>query len=107
MLFTNDNAARYAVIFAADAGTEALYNCDTSNDFRNTDDVVELAAAVGNEAEKRRLAAEGKRDFYPVAFAEQAAEALRRNHAASLRDLYEAGQAECDSLAGSPEGGAA
>lgn len=95
-MHVSPDAARYAVVFAADSGTEALYDCHN----RNTDQVVDLCLLVGTEAHKRNLVAQGQgRDFYPVAFAEQAASALRADHRAQPEVLLAAGQAECDSLA--------
>lgn len=97
----NENAARYAIIFAADAGTDALYAYGIEGkEHRVTDEVVNLATQIGNIAEGRRKDAErDRRDFYPVAFVEQAAAALRDNPHASIHDLCEAGQAESDSIA--------
>lgn len=99
----NEDAARYAIIFAADAGPEALYgyNITDENTHRYTDDVVELATLVGNQAERLRKDAEAaRRDFFPVAYAEQAAQKLRSNPQATLDELFAAGQAESDSIAG-------
>lgn len=86
--------AAYAAIFAADAGTDALYRD------RDTTDVADLCVAVAEEATSRKAAADAEGcDFYPVAFVEQAAAALRANPEATIEQLFAAGQAECDSLA--------
>ena len=91
--------ARYAAIFAADAGTDALYY-----DERYTDEMAELCVTVALEAIRRRDAAfEADEDFYACAFVEQAALALNQCHAATLEQLFEAGQRESDSLAGKGE----
>ena len=95
----NESAARYAIIFAADAGTTALYNREGGE--RYTEEVFELAAAVGNEAERRRIEAEeAGRDFYALAFAEQAANLLRARPDAGIEELFAAGQSESDNIAG-------
>ncbi len=92
--------ARYAAIFAADAGTDALYYGD-----RYTDDMADLCLSVAAEAISRREAAEiAGKDFYACAFVEAAAFALNSCHAASLDQLLEAGQIESDLIA---KGGAA
>lgn len=88
--------AYYAAIFAADAGTDALYYDD-----RYTDEMAELCIAVAEEAIRRRCAAfEADEDFYACAFVEAAANALNQCHAATLEQLLDAGQRESDSLAG-------
>lgn len=88
--------ARYAAIFAADAGPEALYHND-----RCTDDMAELCVAVAGEAIKRRDAAvETDQNFYACAFVEAAAQRLNAQPAADLGQLLIAGQAESDSIAG-------
>lgn len=88
--------ARYAAIFAADAGAEALYYND-----RYTDEMAELCIAVAQEAIKRRDAAkEAGEDFYACRFVEEAANALNQCHAATLEQMFDAGQMECDALAG-------
>lgn len=88
--------ARYAAIFAADAGADALYY-----DERYTDEMAALCVAVAEEAIKRREAArEAGYRFNATAFVEQAAYALNRCHSATLGQLLEAGQREADSLAG-------
>lgn len=88
--------ARYAAIFAADAGTDALYYND-----RYTDEMAELCLDVALEAIKRRDAAqEAGEDFYACAFVEQAAFALNQCHAATLEQILDAGQMESDSIAG-------
>ena len=86
--------ARYAAIFAADAGTDALYYN------RYTDDVADLCLTVAKVAILRRdEASEAGRDFYACAFVEQAAQALNQCHAATLEQLFDAGQQESDNLA--------
>ena len=91
--------ARYAAIFAADAGTDALYYND-----RYTDEMAELCLDVALETLKRRDAAfAADEDFYACAFVEAAANALNGCHAATLDQLFEAGQRESDSLAGKGE----
>lgn len=90
-----EELARYAAIFAADAGTDALYYGD-----RYTDDVASLCVAVASEAISRRnMANLAGRNFYACAFVEQAAEALNQCHAATLAQLFDAGQQESDNLA--------
>ena len=87
--------ARYAAIFAADAGTDALYYDD-----RYTDEMAELCIAVAEEAVARREAAKAAGlDFYACAFVEEAAQALNRCHAATLEQLLEAGQRHSDCIA--------
>ena len=101
MEFARDarDLARYAAIFAADAGTDALYYKD-----RLTDEMADLCFAVAWEAMKRRDAAlEAGEDFYACAFVEQAANALNQSHAATLEHLFDAGQRESDSIAGKGE----
>lgn len=95
MTYTED-LARYAAIFAADAGTDALYY-----NGRYTDEMADLCVNVAKEAIKRRDAAEltGKY-FYTCAFVEAAANALNQYHAATLEQLFDAGQRESDSIAG-------
>jgi hypothetical protein len=98
MEFARDarDLARYAAIFAADAGAEALYYDD-----RYTDEMAELCVAVALEAIKRRdAAAEAGKDFYACRFVEEAANALNQCHAATLEQMFDAGQMESDSLAG-------
>jgi hypothetical protein len=91
-----EELARYAAIFAADAGTDALYYND-----RYTDEMAELCIAVAMEAIKRRDAAYAAGlDFYACAFVEAAATALYKCHAATLEQLLDAGQMESDSIAG-------
>lgn len=87
--------ARYAAIFACDAGSEALYYDD-----RYTDEMSELCIAVAEEAIKRRDAAkEAGEDFYACAFVEAAANALHQCHPATLEQLLDAGQIESDTIA--------
>lgn len=86
--------ARYAAIFAADAGTDALYYDD-----RYTDDMADLCLAVAEEAIKRRGEAdEAGEDFYACAFVEAAAAALSACPAATLPQILAAGQTEVDNL---------
>jgi uncharacterized membrane protein len=88
--------ARYAAIFAADAGTDALYRDD-----RYTDEMAELCIAVAEEAIKRRdAAAEAGKDFYACAFVEEAAMALKYRPEATLEQILDAGQKESDNIAG-------
>lgn len=90
-----EDLARYAAIFAADAGTDALYYGD-----RDTTDVANLCITVAQVAIVRRDEAQkAGRDFYACAFVEQAAEALNKCHAATLVQLFDAGQQESDSIA--------
>ena len=98
MEFARDarDLARYAAIFAADAGTDALYYND-----RYTDEMADLCFDVAVEAITRRDAAkEAGQDFYACAFVEAAANALNQCHAATLEQILDAGQQESDSLAG-------
>ena len=98
MEFARDarDLARYAAIFAADAGTDALYYND-----RYTDEMADLCFDVAVEAITRRDAAEkAGENFYACAFVEAAAQALNRCHAATLEQLFDAGQQESDALAG-------
>jgi len=88
--------ARYAAIFAADAGTDALYYGD-----RITDDVAWLSLAVAQEAIERSDAAEAAgKDFYAQLFVEGAALALARFPSCTLEQLFEAGQLDVDSIIG-------
>lgn len=92
-----EDLARYAAIFAADAGTDALYY----NGRFITDEMADLCVTVAKEAIKRRDAAKAAgMDFYACAFVEAAANALNQCHAATLEQLFDAGQRESDSLAG-------
>lgn len=87
--------ARYAAIFAADAGATALYH-----DERYTDEMAELCLAVAEEAVKRREAAkEANKDFYACAFVEAAAKTLNEQPTADLEQLLTAGQGESDAIA--------
>jgi hypothetical protein len=87
--------ARYAAIFAADAGTDALYYND-----RYTDEMADLCFAVALETMHRRDAAsEAGENFYACAFVEAAANALNQCHAATIEQLFDAGQRESDSIA--------
>lgn len=97
MEFARDakDLARYAAIFAADAGTDALYYGD-----RLTDEMADMCVMVGLEAIKRRDAAmEAGENFYACAFVEAAANALNQCHAATIEQLFDAGQRESDSIA--------
>ena len=101
MEFARDarDLARYAAIFAADAGTDALYYKD-----RYTEEMADMCVMVGLEAIKRHDAAsEAGEDFYACAFVEAAANALNQCHAATLEQLFDAGQRESDSIAGKGE----
>lgn len=90
-----EDLARYAAIFAADAGTDALYYK------RYTDEMADLCVAVAKKAIWRRdIAQAAGRDFYACAFVEAAACALNKCHSATLEQLLDAGQMESDSLAG-------
>jgi hypothetical protein len=96
MGFRETELARYAAIFAADAGTEALYYGD-----RITDEVATLCLAIAQEAVAfRDLALSRGEDFYPMAFVEAAARALSEDHSATLLTLIEAGEAEVDMIKG-------
>lgn len=93
MTNTDIRLAHYAAIFAADAGTDALYHD------RYTGAVGDLCVAVAQEAIARKVAADSKgKDFYPVAFVESAALALAVNPAATLEQLFDAGQMEVDAI---------
>ena len=97
MEFARDarDLARYAAIFAADAGTDALYYND-----RYTDEVAELCIDVALEVIKRRDAAqELGEDFYACAFVEEAAWTLTQSPEATLEQLLDAGQRESDAIA--------
>lgn len=91
-----ESLAFYAAVFAADAGTDALYY------ERYTEDMAALCVAVAKEAIRRSEITD--EDFYTLAFVEQAAYALNRCHSATLEQLFEAGQMESDSLAGKDRG---
>ena len=92
-----ESLAFYAAIFAADAGTDALYYND-----RYTVEMADLCIAVAKEAIRRNEATEDY--FYTMAFVEAAANALNQCHAATLEQLFDAGQMESDSLAGKDQG---
>ena len=93
------DVARYAAIFAADAGTVALYH-----DERYTDEMADLCVDVALEAIKRRDAAkEAGEDFYACEFVEAAANVLNQCHEATLEQMFDAGQRASDSLAGKGE----
>lgn len=86
--------ARYAAIFAADAGLMGLYYN------RDTDEMADLCLAVAKVAIVRRDAAEkAGEDFYACAFVEQAAALLWKHHDATLEQMLDAGQRESDALA--------
>ena len=90
-----EELARYAAIFAADAGTDALYYGD-----RYTEEMADLCVAVASVAITRRnMANLAGKDFYACAFVEQAAAALYQRHAATIEQLFDAGQQESDNLA--------
>ena len=97
---TYDKAlAYYAAVFAADAGTDALYHD------RYTEDMARLCIAVAEEAIKRGDAAyRAKKRFHTLVFVEAAANALNTCHVATLDQLFDAGQTEVDWLAGEGEG---
>lgn len=98
MEFARDakDLARYAAIFAADAGTDALYYND-----RYTDEMADLCFDVAVAAIERRDAAQkAGEDFYACVFVEAAAQALNLCHAATLEQILDAGQRESDALAG-------
>lgn len=85
--------ARYAATFAADAGTDALYY------ERDTYDVQDLCVTIAQEAiDRKKQAEEDGRDFWPLAFVEAAALFLASYPAASLEQLYEAGNLVCDNI---------
>ena len=88
-----ESLAFYAAVFAADAGTNALYY-----DERYTDEMGAMCIAVAKEAIRRNEATEDY--FYTMAFVEAAANALNQSPEATLEQLFEAGQMESDSLAG-------
>ena len=88
-----ESLAYYAAIFAADAGTDALYYDD-----RYTDEMAHMCVTVAKEAIRRSEATEDC--FYTMAFVEAAANALNQCHAATLEEMFEAGQMESDNLAG-------
>jgi hypothetical protein len=91
-----EDLARYAAIFAADAGTDALYYND-----RYTDEMAELCVSIAKVVIMRRDDAfAANEDFYACAFIEAAAQLLNQCHAATLEQLLDAGQRESDSLAG-------
>ena len=91
----DDSVARYAAIFAADAGEQALYLN------RTTDEVADLCVAVADEAVKRRDAAFAKgEDYYAMAFVETAASWLSNHPRATFLELCLAGQREVDMLKG-------
>jgi hypothetical protein len=88
-----ESLAFYAAVFAADAGTDALYTDD-----RDTEDMGGLCIAVAKEAIRRSEATE--EDFYTLAFVEEAGWALKQCHEATLEQLFEAGQRWSDVIAG-------
>ena len=89
----------YAAVFAADAGTDALYHD------RYTEDMAEMCIAVANEAINRGNAAfHADKRFYTLVFVEAAANALNQCPVATLDQLFDAGQMASDSLAGEGEG---
>lgn len=92
---TPNPTARYAITFAADLEPSAIA-ASTLTAY----DIEQLAYDVGFTAHMRneRAGHEG-RDFWPVAFVEQAAAEFNRNPSSTFDNLLRAGQAECDSLA--------
>lgn len=90
-----ESLAFYAAVFAADAGTDALYY------ERYTEDMAHLCVTVAKEAIRRSEITD--EDFYTLAFVEAAAWALNKCHAATLEQLLDAGQRESDSIAGKGE----
>jgi hypothetical protein len=98
MEFARDarDLARYAAIFAADAGTVALYH-----DERYTDEMADLCFDVAVEAITRRdVAKEAGEYFYACEFVEAAANVLNQCHEATLEQMFDAGQRASDSIAG-------
>lgn len=90
-----ESLAFYAAVFAADAGTDALYY------ERYTEDMAHLCVTVAKEAIRRSDMASG--DFYTLAFVEEAARTLGQCHTATLAQMLDAGQRESDSIAGKGE----
>lgn len=91
---TSTSAARLAVIFASDLEIAA----QTASGL-DTDEVAQLAIAVGNYADSARTIAKANgRDFYACAFVEAAASHFNINPKAPLTTLLDAGQVESDSL---------
>jgi hypothetical protein len=91
----DDSVARYAAVFAADAGEQALYLN------RTTDEVADLCVAVADEVVKRRDAALAKgEDYYAMAFVETAASWLSNHPRATFLELCHVGQREVDLLKG-------
>lgn len=91
------NAARYAVIFAADVDPDAYQNR------MNTDEFEDFALSVGVEIERRRVIARAAdADFYPAAVAEQGAIFFNTNADATVESCLAFGQAESDAIAGEP-----
>jgi hypothetical protein len=88
-----ESLAFYAAVFAADAGTDALYTDD-----RDTEDMGRLCIAVAKEAIRRSEITDG--DFYTLVFVEAAGWALKQCHEATLEQLFEAGQRWSDVTAG-------
>lgn len=89
---------RYAVIFAADCEPDAIaaHNPDEA-----TEAFTRLSLTIGDRAARLRAVNSAcGRDFYPVAYVEQAAQYFNRYPNATLAQLMEAGQLESDSIAG-------
>ena len=89
---------RYAVIFAADCEPDAIaaHNPDDT-----TESFTALSVTLGDKAAwLGTIARACGRDFYPVAYVEQAAQYFNRYPNATLAQLMEAGQLESDSIAG-------
>ena len=103
------NSTRYAITFAADCEPSLIWSAMYTATFE------QFAGMVGDTTDVRNQQAtiEGK-DFYPVAFAEQAAQKFNElirtgdekflNYGENIPEellqiCLDAGQAECDSLA--------
>jgi len=87
--------AYYAAVFAADAGTDALYY------ERYTGDMARLCISVSQEVIKRgEAASRDNRRFHWLVFVEGAANALNQCHAATLEQMFDAGQMATDSIGG-------
>jgi hypothetical protein len=89
-----ESLAFYTAVFAADAGTDALY----SDERETTEDMAHMCIAVAKEAIRRSEATE--EDFYTLVFVEAAGWALKQCHEATLEQLFEAGQRWSDVTAG-------
>ena len=89
-----ESLAFYTAVFAADAGTDALY----SDERETTEDMAHMCIAVAKEAIRRSEATE--EDFYTLVFVEAAGWALKQCHEATLEQLFDAGQRWSDVTAG-------